>query len=164
MLRYCWQTSVMKNVNHMLLYNCIWGHWFGLLHTRKLQHNRGRDTCTVYDVVTWKRFFFFFFFLGGGGGGVVGKIHLVCTRCCFVLLVCVCVYVCLRASVRACACVCVLALQVDSCDVLAHILQGCFTGTGAIIKCQWRNPEGYGKIDCHRSKTKQSKTKPQVFP
>ena len=30
---------------------------------------------------------------------------------------------------------------------LRHILQGCFTGTGAIIwlpQCQWSNPEGYG--------------------
>ena len=33
---------------------------------------------------------------------------------------------------------------VDSCSVFIHILQGCFTGTWAIIqlpKCQWSNPE-----------------------
>ena len=34
---------------------------------------------------------------------------------------------------------------------LTHILQGCFTGTGAIIwlpQCQWSNPEGYGQRCC----------------
>ena len=42
--------------------------------------------------------------------------------------------------------------QVSLCYVLlltsvTHILQGCFTGAGAIIwlpQCQWSNPEGYG--------------------
>ena len=43
-----------------------------------------------------------------------------------------------------------------SCDALTHILQGSFTGTGAILwlpQCQWGNPEGYGKTDHHYSKT-----------
>ena len=34
-------------------------------------------------------------------------------------------------------------------NVFNRILQGCFTGTGAIIglpQCQWSNPEGYGLI------------------
>ena len=38
----------------------------------------------------------------------------------------------------------------DSHDVFTHILQGCFTGSGAIIwlpQCQWSNPEDMGKID-----------------
>ena len=36
-------------------------------------------------------------------------------------------------------------VMVDSRQVFAHILQGCFTGTGAIRlpQCQWSNPEGY---------------------
>ena len=36
---------------------------------------------------------------------------------------------------------------VDLCGLFTHILQGYFTGTGAIIwlpQCQWSNPEGYG--------------------
>ena len=38
-------------------------------------------------------------------------------------------------------------LLIDLCDLFAHILQGCFTGIGAIIwlpQCQWSNPEWYG--------------------
>ena len=41
----------------------------------------------------------------------------------------------------------ILSVLVDSCDLCNHILQGCFTGTGAIMwlpQCQWSNPEGYG--------------------
>ena len=33
----------------------------------------------------------------------------------------------------------------DNCDIFTHILQGYFTGTGAIIRlpqCKWSNPEG----------------------
>ena len=33
------------------------------------------------------------------------------------------------------------------CDLFTHVIQGYFTGTGAIIglsQCQWSNPEGYG--------------------
>ena len=36
---------------------------------------------------------------------------------------------------------------VDLCDNCTHILQGCFTGTGAIVwlpQCQWSNSEGHG--------------------
>ena len=36
---------------------------------------------------------------------------------------------------------------VDLCDAFIQILQGCFTGTGAILwlpQCQWSNPEGCG--------------------
>ena len=35
-----------------------------------------------------------------------------------------------------------------------HILQGCFTGTGAILwlpRCQWSNPDGYGQTDRMKS-------------
>ena len=34
----------------------------------------------------------------------------------------------------------------DLCDTLRHILQGCFTDTGAWLpQCQWSNPEEYGQ-------------------
>ena len=39
------------------------------------------------------------------------------------------------------------SLTTNSYDVFTHILQGRFTGTGAIIwlpQCQWNDPEGYG--------------------
>ena len=39
-----------------------------------------------------------------------------------------------------------VVMEVDSCDLFTHILQGYFTGTGAITwlpQCQWSNPEGY---------------------
>ena len=35
----------------------------------------------------------------------------------------------------------------DSCDFVTHIIQGCLTGTGAIMwlpQCLWGNPERYG--------------------
>ena len=54
-----------------------------------------------------------------------------------------------------------------------HILQGCFTGTGAITwlpQCQWSNPEWYGQMrhmDPPRTDnittTKQSTTKPRAY-
>ena len=40
---------------------------------------------------------------------------------------------------------------------VAHILQGCFTGTGAIIwlpQCQWSNPEECGQINCTNPQNK----------
>ena len=40
----------------------------------------------------------------------------------------------------------------DSSDRLFNILQGCFTGTGAIIwlpQCPWSNPAGYGWISTY---------------
>ena len=44
-----------------------------------------------------------------------------------------------------------------------HILQGYFTGTGAIVwlpQCQWSNPEGYDLMDHMNSQPKYNKTKP----
>ena len=41
----------------------------------------------------------------------------------------------------------IIIFLADSCYTFTHILQGCFTGTGAIIwllQYQWSNPEGYG--------------------
>ena len=47
-------------------------------------------------------------------------------------------------------------------DIVIHIHQGCFAGTGAIVRlpqCQWSKPDGYGKtIQCITTR-KHSKAK-----
>ena len=46
--------------------------------------------------------------------------------------------------------------------VFIHIHQGCFAGTGAIVRlpqCQWNKPDGYGKISQCITTTKHSKAK-----
>ena len=50
----------------------------------------------------------------------------------------------------------------NSHEVFIHIHQGCFAGTGAIVRlpqCQWSKPDGYGKISQCITTTKHSKTK-----
>ena len=50
----------------------------------------------------------------------------------------------------------------NSHEVLIHIHQDCFAGTGAIVrlpKCQWSKPDGYGKISQCITTTKHSKAK-----
>ena len=50
----------------------------------------------------------------------------------------------------------------NSHEVFIHIHQGCFAGTGAIVRlpqCQWSKPDGYGKISQCITTTKYSKTK-----
>ena len=50
----------------------------------------------------------------------------------------------------------------NSHEVFIHIYQGCFAGTGAIVRlaqCQWSNPDGYGKISQCLTTTKHSKAK-----
>ena len=50
----------------------------------------------------------------------------------------------------------------NSHEVFFHIHQGCFAGTGAIVRlpqCQWSKPDGYGKISQCRTTTKHSKAK-----
>ena len=47
-------------------------------------------------------------------------------------------------------------------EVFIHIHQGCFAGTGAIVRlpqCQWSKPVGYGKISQCITTTKHSKAK-----
>ena len=47
-------------------------------------------------------------------------------------------------------------------EVFIHIHQGCFAGTGAIVRlpqCQWSKPDGYGKISPCITTTKHSKAK-----
>ena len=50
----------------------------------------------------------------------------------------------------------------NSHEVFIHIHQGCFAGTGAIVRlpqCQWCKPGGYGKISQCIATTKHTKTK-----
>ena len=50
----------------------------------------------------------------------------------------------------------------NSHEVFIHIHQGCFAGTGAIVRlpqCQWIKPAGYGKISQCITTTKHSKAK-----
>ena len=50
----------------------------------------------------------------------------------------------------------------NSTEVFIHIHQGCFAGTGAIVRlpqCQWSKPDGYGKISQCITTTKHSKAK-----
>ena len=50
----------------------------------------------------------------------------------------------------------------NSHEVFIHIHQGCFAGTGAIVRwpqCQWSTPRGYGKISQCITTTKHSKAK-----
>ena len=47
-------------------------------------------------------------------------------------------------------------------EVFIHNHQGCFAGTGAIVRlpqCQWSKPDGYGKISQCITRTKHSKAK-----
>ena len=50
----------------------------------------------------------------------------------------------------------------NSHEVSIHIHQGCFAGTGTIVRlpqCQWSKPDGYGKISQCITTTKHSKAK-----
>ena len=53
----------------------------------------------------------------------------------------------------------------NSHEVFIHIHQGCFAGTGAIVRlpqCQWSKPDGYGKISQCITPTEHSKAKNRV--
>ena len=54
----------------------------------------------------------------------------------------------------------VVVIITNSHEVFIHIHQGCFAGTGAIVRlpqCQWSKPDGYGKISQCITTTKHSK-------
>ena len=54
------------------------------------------------------------------------------------------------------------SFTMNSYEVFIHIHQGCFAGTGAIVRlpqCQWSKPDGYGKISQCITTTKHSKAK-----
>ena len=64
-----------------------------------------------------------------------------------------------------CFVVVVQSFIMDSHEVFIHIHQGCFAGTGAIVRlpqCQWSKPDGYGKISQCITTTKHSKEKNRV--
>ena len=55
-----------------------------------------------------------------------------------------------------------ICTNTQCCLVFIHIHQGCFAGTGAIVRlpqCQWSKPDGYGKISQCITTTKHSKAK-----
>ena len=57
-----------------------------------------------------------------------------------------------------CFVVVMLSFIMNSHEVFIHIHQGCFAGTGAIVRlpqCQWSKPDGYGKISQCITTTKQ---------
>ena len=69
----------------------------------------------------------------------------ICTRFC-----CLCFVVVMQSFIM------------NSHEVFIHIHQGCFAGTGAIVRlpqCQWSKPDGYGKISQCITTTKHSKAK-----
>ena len=79
--------------------------------------------------------------------------HKICTPFCCALLWLYHTFPADSISHKTCSQFCCALLwlchkfPVDMCDLFTHILQGCFTVTGAIIwlpQCQWSNPEGYG--------------------
>ena len=58
------------------------------------------------------------------------------------------------------------SLIMNSHEVFIHIHQGCFAGTGAVVRlpqCQWSKPDGYGKISQCITITKHSKAKPCAY-
>ena len=61
-----------------------------------------------------------------------------------------------------CFAVVIQSFIMNSHEVFIHIHQGCFAGTGAIVRlpqCQWSKPDGYGKISQCITTTKHSKAK-----
>ena len=61
-----------------------------------------------------------------------------------------------------CFVVVIQSFKMNSHEVFIHIHQGCFAGTGAIVRlpqCQWSKPDGYGKISQCITTTKHSKAK-----
>ena len=81
-------------------------------------------------------------------------------------LLCYCLYsisheICTRFVVL-CFVVVMQSFIMNSHEVFIHIHQGCFAGTGAIVRlpqCQWSKPDGYGKISQCITTTKHSKAK-----
>ena len=67
-----------------------------------------------------------------------------------------------HGSVVLCFVVVMQSFIINSHEVFIHIHQGCFAGTGAIVRlpqCQWSKPDEYGKISQCRTTTKHSKAK-----
>ena len=70
--------------------------------------------------------------------------------------------ICTRFCCALLCCGYAIVFIMNSHEVFIHIHQGCFAGTGAIIRlpqCQWSKPDGYGKISQCITTTKHSKAK-----
>ena len=69
---------------------------------------------------------------------------------------------CAHAFVVLCFVVVMQSFIMNSHEVFIHIHQGCFAGTGAIVRlpqCQWSKPDGYGKISQCITTAKHNKAK-----
>ena len=69
---------------------------------------------------------------------------------------------CTRFCCALFCCGYVIVIIMNSHEVFIHIHQGCFAGTGAIVRlpqCQWSKPDGYGKISQCITTTNHSKAK-----
>ena len=69
---------------------------------------------------------------------------------------------CAHGFVVLCFVVVMQSFIMNSHEVFIHIHQGCFAGTGAIVRlpqCQWSKPDGYGKIRQCITTTKHCKAK-----
>ena len=69
---------------------------------------------------------------------------------------------CAHGFVVLCFVVVMQSFIMNSHEVFIHIHQGCFAGTGAIVKlpqCKWSKPDGYGKISQCITTTKHRKAK-----
>ena len=69
---------------------------------------------------------------------------------------------CAHGFVVLCFVVVMQSFIMKSHEVFIHIHQGCFAGTGAIVRlpqCQWSKPDGYGEISQCIPTTKHSKAK-----
>ena len=67
-----------------------------------------------------------------------------------------------RGFVVLCFVVVMQSFIMNSHEVFIRIHQGCFAGTGTIVRlpqCQWSKPDGYGKISQCITTTKHSKAK-----
>ena len=70
--------------------------------------------------------------------------------------------ICTHCFVVFCFVVVMQSFIMNSHEVFIHIHQGCFAGTGAIVRlpqCQWSKPDGYGTISQCITTTKHSKAK-----
>ena len=113
--------------------------------------------CDVSVPLLWKQVWPFFKFWN--------LVRLILEVLRYVCLCCVCtVYPKKYAHgfVVLCFVVVMQSFIMNSHQVFIHIHQGCFAGTGAIVRlpqCQWSKPDGYGKISQCITTTKHSKAK-----
>ena len=117
-----------------------------LSETDVLASRTGTGSSTHVGAVYTQRTAQFAWFSSGWGNHLMYSISQeICTRFCCALLCCG-----------------MQSFIMNSHEVFIHIHQGCFAGTGAIVRlpqCQWSKPDGYGKISQCITTTKHSKAK-----